>query len=324
MLEETLDRIRPLIDLEKVRIVTADSMTAMVMETIPSLTEQNVLGEPFGRNTCVAIGLAAVHALKEDPGAVMVVLSADHLIQPAEKLLEILRAGVSIAESEDWLITIGITPTRAETGYGYIRLGELYKKVDGCSAFQVSGFTEKPKPAVAQEYYFSRGYLWNSGMFVWSARTILKAIEKYAPKLNEQLDAYSKSIGTTEEAEARLQLYQKAQSISIDFAIMEKADNVLTMKADFVWDDIGDWNSLSRYRKRDKDNCVVIGEAVLHDTFETTVFNDGEGIIACLGVSDLIVVRSGNTTMVVHKTRAVDIKELLAKMGENEQTRKYL
>ena len=324
MLEETIDRVLPMIPMERIRIVTADNMAGMILNNCMGITPQNILGEPFGRNTCAAIGLAAVHIIREDPNAVLAVLSADHLIRPAQKLLDIIAAGAEVASEGEWLVTIGIAPTRPETGYGYIKLGEPFVQKGKHNIYRVSGFTEKPKAPIAQEYYFSRTYLWNSGMFIWSAAAILRAIKECHPDLGGQLERYGAKIGAKDEIAARLQMYQETQSISIDFAVLERAENVLTIRGDFVWDDIGDWNALSRYRNKDNENNVRVGDVVLHDSFETTVYNEGDGIIACLGVSDLVVVRSGDITMVVHKTKAAEIKDLLAQLGEHENTRKYL
>lgn len=324
MLEETIERVRPIIPLERIRIVTGDSMMQLLLQSADYLNQSHILAEPVGRNTCLAVGFAAVHLRKQDPEAVMVVLSADHLIRPPERLLKILEDGCEIASVEDRLITIGIVPTRPETGYGYIKLGELFKSERESTVFQVASFAEKPKATVAQEYYFSRKYLWNSGMFIWSARSILEAIGRCRPDIGELLNTYAATIDTPGESAARAELYQKAQSISIDYAVLEKASNVLVMKADIVWDDIGSWNALDRFKDRDSDNNVRIGRTVTMNTFETTVFNDTDGLIACLGVSDLVVVRSGNVTLVVHKTKTNEIKELLSKLQDNESTQEYL
>lgn len=324
MLEETIERVRPLIPLEHIRIVTGESMMQLILNCASYLGKEHIYSEPVGRNTCLAIGLAAVHLQKADPDAVMVVLSADHLIRPPEKLLQILDDGCSIAAAEDRLITIGIVPTRPETGYGYIKVGEMFKSDRASSIYQVASFAEKPKAAVAQEYYFSRKYLWNSGMFIWSARSILKAIATCRPDIAEMLTKYSATISTSEETKARAELYKTAPSISIDYAVLEKANNVLVMKADILWDDIGSWNSLDRYKERDSENNVRVGDVLVQNTFETTVYNDSDGIVVCLGVSDLVVVRSGDVTFVVHKTKTGEIKELLGKLDENDTTRKYL
>ncbi len=324
MLEETIERVRPIIPLERIRIVTGDSMMQLILQSADYLNQSNILAEPIGRNTCLAVGLAAIHLQKQDPDAVMVVLSADHLIRPPEKLLKILEDGCAIASVEDRLITIGIVPTRPETGYGYVKLGDLFKSERESTVYQVASFAEKPKATVAQEYYYSRKYLWNSGMFIWSAKSILKAIGGCRPEIGELLSTYATSIGTSNELVARAELYQKTLSISIDYAVLEKANNVLVMKADIVWDDIGSWNALDRFKDRDSENNVRIGQTVALDTFETTIYNDSDGLIACFGVSDLVVVRSGKVTLVTHKTKAGEIKELLNKLNEDESTQEYL
>ena len=324
MIEETIERVRPIIPIENIRIVTSEGTCPFILDEVDYLSQGNLLGEPVGRNTCLAFGLAAIHLFKSDPEAVMVVLSADHLIRPVERLLEILKAGASVALVEDRLITIGIVPTRPETAYGYIKMGNLYRNEAEIPIYEVSGFTEKPKAPIAHDYYYSRNYLWNSGMFIWSAKAILDAIAVCQPEMKKLLDTYSEHIGTDAEAAARQELYEKGFSISIDFAVLEKAENVLTIRADIVWDDIGDWNALERYKERDADNNVLLGDTVALDSYETTVYNSDEGIVACLGVSDLIVVRTAKITMVVHKTRAAEIKNILARLSENEEFHKYL
>ncbi len=324
MLEETIERVSPQIPLEQMRIVTSEEMRSFIIEAVDYLGDEHILTEPVGRNTAPAIGLAATHLLKEDSEAVMVVLSADHLIRPAEKLLDILSSGAAVANSEDSLITIGIVPTRPETGYGYIKLGELYKLEHNNPIHYVSGFKEKPNSAIAHEYYYSQDYLWNSGMFIWSAKSILKALNECEPELGALLAEYAEAIGTKGETKARAKFYEKSPSISIDFAVLERASNVLTIKADIVWDDVGDWNALTRYKKVDRSNNVIHGLTSLMDTYETTVYNDEEGIIACLGVSDLIIVRSGDITLVAHRTRAQEIKQLLAQISKDDSTREFL
>ena len=324
MLEETIDRVVPIIPKDNVRIVTSDDMSELIVKNIKGLKEANILGEPQGRNTCLAIALAAAHLQRSDPNAVMVVLSADHLIRPPERLCELISTGVEIASTENKLITLGIVPTRPETAYGYIKLGEVFKSVESTSVYEVSEFTEKPKAAVAHEYFFSGAYLWNSGMFIWSAASILKAIEGCQPAMHSLLQEYGAKIGTKGEIKARKELYDKALSISIDVAVLENARNVLTIKADIVWDDIGSWNSLDRYKEHDSDNNVIIGPALTTQSYEITAYNDTDGLIACLGVSDLVVVRTENVTLVVHKTQTGNIKTLLSQIEQNEKFRKFL
>jgi len=324
MLEETIDRVLPLIPIENIRIVTNESMRDIIYENLDSMKTENILTETEGKNTCLAIVLAAIHLIHNDPKAVMVVLSADHLIRPEEKLLNILKVGIDIASSENKLITIGVVPTRPETGYGYIKMGDLYRQDGEHVVYQVEAFTEKPKAAIASQYYHSHQYLWNSGMFIWSANAILEAVKISRPNLYDLLEKYKPEIGTDNEFEARKELYKNAESISIDFAVLEQANNVLAIKGDIVWDDVGGWRALERYKHKDGDNNVILGDTVTVDTFETTVYNDGDGIVACFGVSDLVIVRSGEITMVVHKSYVNDIKKLLNKIADDETNKKYL
>ncbi len=324
MLQETIDRVLPLVPLERTLIVTGVAIRESILREINYLNDTHLLVEPQGRNTLYAIGLAACHIVKSDPDGVMIVLSADHLVNPKERLLNILKVGAGIAAKDSKLITIGIVPTRAETGYGYIKLGEMFKVDSGVSVYNVAEFAEKPKKLLAQEYYYGRQHLWNSGMFIWSAKTILAAIEAHQPQAGTLLAKYAKTIGTNTESAAREELFNAAQGISIDFGVLEKAENTLTIKADIVWDDVGSWNSLERYMNVDSDRNVIVGRAACSDSFEMTIYNDdSDGLIATLGVSDLVVVKSGNITLVAHKTKTEEIKRLLTEVGKLDNSEKF-
>ena len=324
MLQETINRVLPVIPLENIRVVTGESMADLVTQFMPQVTSRHLLTEPVGRSTCGAVGLAAIHLAAQDPEAVMVVLSADHLIRPAEKLLEILRQSTALAAEDDCLITIGILPTRAETGYGYICVGDKVETPGVSPVYHVSAFTEKPQQAVAKQYYLSGQYLWNSGMFVWSARAFLKAVEQCQPEMYRHLTDYAAAVGSEAEASARMRLYEVLPSISVDVAVLERANNVIVVKADLMWDDIGDWNAMARYHDRDSDNNVCLGPAAVLQSYETTILNEAPGLVACVGVSDLIVVRCEDVTLVLHKTRTQHIKELLSKLAEDEDGQKFL
>jgi mannose-1-phosphate guanylyltransferase len=324
MLQVTLDRIESLIPMDRILIAAGENISRAIVNSCERVEETNILTEPFGRNTCLAVGCAAVHLQKRDPEAIMVVLSADHLIQPASKLIKVIKVGTKVAAKEDKLITIGITPTRAETGYGYIELGDEPREIDEVSLYTVSAFKEKPRPTVAQQYYYGGRHLWNSGMFIWSVASILKALEQYMPEMFELLTEYATHIGAPDETKAREELYKEAEPVSIDVAVMEQADNVLTLRGDFVWDDVGSWMALQRFKEQDKGNNVIVGPAMAVNTFESTIYNDDNGLIAALGVSDLVIAKSGNVVMVAHKTQLDNIKELLARIGEDENFKKFL
>jgi len=324
MLQVTIDRVSAFISMERTVIVAGGNIGEAILKSCPRVKPENILAEPLGRNTCLAIAYAAVHLQKKDPEAVMVVLSADHLISPVTKLIKVIKAGIKIAAEDNQLITIGIVPTRAETGYGYIELGDEQREVDGVTVCKVSGFKEKPRPTVAQQYYYGGKHLWNSGMFIWSVKAILEALKRYQPEMYQLLFEYSKKIGEKDEDQARLKLYKEAEPISIDYAVLEEADNVLTLKGDFTWDDIGSWLSLQRFKDTDKENNVVVGRAVTLGTFESTIYNNDDGVIATLGVSDLVIVKNGDVVMVAHKTMLDRLKNLLTVMADEEDLKKYL
>lgn len=324
MLQETIDRVSDFIPIEKTLVVTGANLKEAILEKIKVLKEKNLLIEPEARNTCLAIGVAAVHLKKIDPSATMIVLSSDHYIQTREKLQKVLRVGSEVANQGNYLITLGIIPTRAETGYGYIELSDLFVTAEDIPVYRINCFKEKPSRMVAQEYYYDRKHLWNSGIFIWTINTILEALQRHMPELYHELDLYSKEIGTKNQEEALKALYTKAENTSIDCGVLEKAENVLTIKADLVWDDIGSWLALERIKERDRMNNVIIGKAQALATYETTIVNDSPGIIATLGVSDLVIVRTGDIVFVAHKTKAQDVKELLQNFTLDENLEKFL
>ncbi len=324
MLEETIQRILPLIPQDRVYIVTDKELQDPILERVPLLDAENIIAEPYGKNTCLAIGLAAVELHQRDPDAVMVVLSSDHLVIPPEKLLDILREAIRIARDSETLVTIGVTPTRPETGYGYIEIGEQFAAEEGILSYQVAAFREKPDQITAQLYYRDQMHLWNSGMFVWSAKTILKSIGACRPKMKTALDDYAERINQPDQQEALANLYQEAENVSIDVAVLESADNVVVIKGDLKWDDVGSWLALQRIRKTSISGNVEIGEVLTHESFETTVVNDSDGIVVCFGVSDLVVVKTDGIVMVGHKARMPELKKLLGRLEEDERLRKFL
>jgi mannose-1-phosphate guanylyltransferase len=324
MLQDTIERVIDYVPLERTLVVTGHNLRQKILDRFDFLKKDNLLVEPVGKNTCLAIGLAAVHLRKLDPESVMIVLSADHYIKPKERLLELLRVGTTVAVRDDVLITIGINPTRPETAYGYIQVGELYSTFDGISTYKVARFKEKPNRELAQEYYLDRRHLWNSGMFIWSTSAILKAIGRCQPVLAEQLTAYAETIGTEDERAAREKLFASAENISIDVAVLERAENVLVIKASLIWDDIGSWRALERINPKDRQNNMAIGRTLLHDSYEVTAVNASGGLVTTLGVSDLVIVKTDKVVLVAHKTKVDELKELLDRLRQDDELANYL
>jgi mannose-1-phosphate guanylyltransferase len=325
MLEDTLDRLEGFVPLERTLLVTGANLEKSILSTVKELTRANLLLEPQGKNTCLALALAAGHISQLDPNGVMIVLSSDHMIQPKEQLVKILGVAAELAGREDKLITIGIIPNRAETGYGYIQVGPQASEIGGIKFHDVVGFKEKPERTKAQEYYLDRKHLWNSGMFVWSVKSFLKALDRFMPDMSACLKKYGATMGNKQDTEAIKCLYNDCESISVDFAILEKADNVLCVKGDIRWDDLGSWLALQRIHPPDRENNIIIGDVVSQDSYETTIVNaSSDGLVVGFGVSDLIIVKTDRIVMVAHKTRAAELKELLSKLDKDEKYQQYL
>ena len=323
MLQETIDRVKDFIPIERTKVVTGENIKEAILKQVDYLKEENLIVEPAMKNTCAAIGVAAVHLQKIDPDATMVVLSSDHMIKPKEKLVKILEVGTKMAGEGEYLITIGITPTRAETAYGYIEFAKLYDTFDDILVYQIKEFKEKPNRIVAQQYYYDRKHLWNSGMFIWTVSTLLEALKNLMPQMYKELENYSKHVGTQNEDAAKEELYQHLENISIDCAVLEKAENALVFKADLIWDDIGSWTSMERIFPQDKDGNVVQGGHEGVDTKRCVIVND-EGLIVTIGLSDLVIVSSGDIKLIYPKKREGDLKKIIKRIANNEKYKKYL
>lgn len=323
MLEETVNRVMPLIPKEQILVVAGKELVESIAEGCPGLKAENILSEPVGRNTAAAIGLAAIALRAKDPQAVMAVLSADHQIHPREKFLTTLSTAAECAQKENWLVTFGIPPTRPETGYGYIEVGDKLGAEEGGVIYQVKEFKEKPTRLVAQKFYLDRSHLWNSGMFVWKVEAILKAMATHMPDLSRGLELVAKKA-RGEWDRAVEELYGQISSVSIDYGIMEKADNVVVIEGGFRWDDVGTWTALKRIHKPDKDGNVILGQGLATDSFECILASEDGGVIATLGISDLIVARTADCVLVAHASRAQDVRELVERLEEREEFEKYL
>ncbi len=278
--------------------------------------------EPMGRNTAPAIGLAAEYLRHEDPDATMLVLPADHLIEDQPAFLEAVQMGARLAQ-DGMLVTFGIRPERPDTGYGYIQLDRRIAGKGRLTAHRVRGFREKPSPARARAYLAAGNYVWNSGMFIWRVDTILAAFREFMPEFYAGLEAFRRTIGTRRERTALARLYRGAESISIDYAVMEKADNVACVRGTFDWDDVGSWLALGRHTRPDHSGNVAIGGFVARGSSNCLVDSDS-GIVAALGVKDLVIVRAGDSVLVADRRRLADIKQLLSDVAASPRGKRFL
>ncbi len=278
--------------------------------------------EPVGRNTAPAIGLAAEYLKHEDPDATMLVLPADHLIEDQPAFLEAVRMGARLAR-DGLLVTFGIRPERPDTGYGYVQLGSRITGKGRLTAHRVRGFREKPSPARARAYLAAGNYVWNSGMFIWRVDAILAAFRKFMPEFHAGLETFGKTIGTRREKAALGRLYRGVQSISIDYAVMEKATNVACVRSAFDWDDVGSWLALARHAHPDPAGNVAQGLLVARDSTNCVVDSDA-GIVAALGVKNLVIVRAGDAVLVADRKHLARMKQLLVEIAGHAVGKRHL
>lgn len=307
MIQLTVERILPLVDIEDVYIVTNRSYKGLVKEQLPNLPEENILCEPVGRNTAPCIGLGAVHIAKKYDDAVMFVLPSDHLITHPQIFRRTLMDATEVAEAGDNLVTIGITPAYPETGYGYIK---FYPEQTLERAFKVERFVEKPDLETAQKYVATEQYLWNSGMFIWRVSTILNDLKEYMPETYDGLQRIGNAIGTPDQEAVLEKEFSAFKSESIDYGIMEKAENIYILAGSFGWDDVGSWLAVERFRERNEFKNVIEGNVITVDT-KNTIIQGGKKLIAAVGLEDLVIIDTDDALLVCDKNSTGDIKKVL-------------
>ena len=310
LLQLAVDRLEGLVEPENVYVVTGESYREMVREQLPQLQWENIIYEPYGRDTAAAVGLAAEFVSHRDPLGVMAVLPADHYITDEADFKQKLRVGSEVAKDGKSIIALGIKPSRPETGYGYIQQGERIMEIEDVPIFHAVAFHEKPGIIKAKEYLSADNYLWNSGIFIWRVDLIRKNMATFLPQLAAGLDVIARSIGTKDEYQVIKEIYQKLPRISIDYGIMEKSDQVLVIPVDFGWDDVGSWTALEHYHKVDQHGNVVNTRGVFLDTQNCLIYSPHR-VVATLGVEDLLIVDGGDCLLVSRKDRAQDIKRIV-------------
>ena len=291
IIQETIERIAPLIPEENILIVTGESHADELMRQVPHIPKENIIIEPLGRNTAPCIGLAALHIRRKSPGDIMVVLPADHLIHDAPRFRHLLSIAADMAGRGNYLVTIGIRPTSPETGYGYIEKGDLKAAIDGENIYKVKSIREKPPLKQAKAFLKKGGFYWNSGMFVWNVDAILGAIEKWLPQIHAGLISIEDAAGTEGEGEAVRRVYETIPSISIDYGVMEKADNALLIEGDFGWSDMGSWDALWEVSDKDENgNAAMCRDLFVGVDARNSLIHGPRKLVVLLGVEDLIVV----------------------------------
>ncbi len=313
MIQNTVKRVSNLIDAKNIIIVTNKIQKQIVVKQLPQIPAENIITEPIGRNTAPCIGLAALFIRRMDPEAVMVVLPSDHIMQDEEEFRRVLRLAIWVSYESNKLITVGIQPTRPETGYGYI---QVVDEVDSSNpyfergVYRVKTFAEKPNFATAQQFMKSGDFVWNSGMFIWRVDAILREIERLLPELYAELTKIDEAIGDEKFDQVVETAYRIIRGISIDYGVMEKAKDVYVIKGNFGWSDVGSWDEVSRISGKDEHGNSVTGKAFLHDSKNTMVYA-GDKFVATVGVDDLIIITTDDAVLVCKQGQSQDVKEIV-------------
>lgn len=317
MLQQTVQRIEHLVPPERVLVITGAEQAAATREQLPALPARNIVAEPAPRDTAPCVALAAGLAVARDSLATMIVMPADHLIEPVEAFREsVLAAAEVVEEDPSTLLTFGITPNRPETGYGYIERGEPLGVRRGIPLYQVAQFREKPDRATAERFLAAGSFMWNSGIFVWRASAILEAIRAHCPSLGESLGPILSALGTAAEPDVLARHFPTLERVPIDRAVLERSPNVRVLEVPYIWNDVGDWRAVAELLERDAQGNAVQGHVVARDTRDSIVISDDDGVVATLGVEDLVVVHSGRATLVARKGRLDDLKALVESLAE--------
>ena len=326
MLEEAVARLTPLIEPERIHVITGAHLLEPIRSAGVGIPPENVIAEPCKRNTAGALAYAAAHLLAKYGGdgdqITMAITTADHQIGPGLAFSTTIEAALEAAEAEDALVTLGVTPDRPETGYGYIQAtGTPVSLPSGrtdVSVCRVAAFHEKPNRERAEQFLEEGGYFWNSGMFFWRVSTFLKQLEVARPVLADAVREIAEAIGRGDE-EAAGTIFANLESISIDYALMEHAEKVLMARADFPWDDVGAWPALYRSMQHDETGNVCVGDPVLVDCEDCIVYNNvgaEKQAVAVVGMEDVVVVCVEDAVLVMPKDRAQDVRRIVRELEE--------
>lgn len=317
MLEQTVARIEPLVPRDRILIVTGADQARATRAQLPGLPAESIIAEPAPRDTAPCVALAAGIVVKRDPEATMIVMPADHVIEPPEAFHATVSAAVSVVVDDPAaLVTFGIKPTHPETGYGYIERGPVLETRGGIPVHRVIQFREKPDKATAQQFLAAGNFAWNAGIFVWRARTILDEIKKHRPSLATALEPILRSLGTPAQSETLARLFPSLERVPIDKAVMEHAANVRVLEVPYLWNDVGDWRAVASLLKHDPAGNAIQGAVVARDTTRSIIISDDGALVATLGVDNLVVVHSGNATLVARKDQLDKLKALVEGLVE--------
>lgn len=324
-LQKAFDLVKAVVPIENILVITNSVQAPQVRKQLPELSKNNVIAEPCGRDTCAAVTLGAALVGARSESGVMAVLPADHVIPKSEPFQRVLADAFEVAARKKAIVTIGIKPTEPATGYGYIQTGDALVFENGLKSCKTKFmnalcFVEKPSYEKAVEYVGGGRYRWNAGMFIWSYATVLAGLEQHQPEMGEACLRWKNAAMSGKLASALAKDYPSIKKVSIDYALLEKANNVVVADGDFEWDDVGSWTALGRHLAADPLGNCAVGDFVHVDAARNTIFDarkKNRTPIAVVGLQDVIIVQTDDATLVVHKSQAQKVKELVSKLKLN-------
>ena len=307
MIQETFSRINGLVPKENILIVTNETQKPGIIEQIPEIPGENIIVEPFGRNTAACIGLASVIIQQRSNDAVTFVMPADHIVKENDRFLCTLKTAAKFSSENNALVTIGIQPSRPETGYGYIQIDEDSGKSD---VFKVMTFAEKPNYSTAVDFIKSGDFFWNSGMFIWKVETILNEIKELMPDLYEGLVQIRDQVNNPDFQNILSEIYGHLKSISIDYGIMEKSEKVYLVKGQFSWSDVGSWEAVYELSEKDKDGNVKVGKVYTDMAMDSYIYSPDK-FTAVIGLDNIIVINHKDSLLICKRDKSQDVKNII-------------
>lgn len=311
MIQETVDRLQCVCPHERMSVITGSAHVDEVMRQLPELPREQIIVEPAPRGSGPAIGLSAAIAHRRDPEAIVGSFAADHVVSQPSLFEQAIRAAIELAAA-GYLVTVGIQPSYAETGYGYICAGDDIGVYQGITVSRVASFKEKPDLTTAEDYVSSGNYLWNSSMFVWQAKTLMTEMYALLPELAKALDAIAADWDTERRENTFREIWPAVEDVSIDHGILERSDNVAVVPGSFGWTDLGDWHGLGRILATDEQENIALGSNVLIQDSHGTVIVGGERTIVALGVENIVIVDTDDAVLVCDRAHAQKVKDVVS------------
>ncbi len=314
MIQQAVQRLEKLMNIQRIFVVTNELYAELIRAQIPHLPAENIIIEPVGRNTAPCIALSTLYIEERYPDSTIIVLPSDHIIKNEDEFVDILRTATEVSQQGENIVTLGITPTYPETGYGYIESSNEKTVVNSLEVHKVNRFVEKPDSDTAKDYLLAGNYFWNSGMFIWKSSTILKNFERYMPELYGITLNIKMNMSEGAPPEYLNREFMQMPDVSIDYGIMERAERIYVIPCKFGWDDVGSWNALDRINDRDDNGNVIRGNILNIDTKRCIIESNNGKLVATLGIEDLIVVDTEDVTLICSKEKAQEMKLLIKEL----------